>query len=44
MTNGPVMAEFAVYVDFFSYGKGIYKHVTGDFVGGHAVKVIGWGT
>ena len=26
-----------------SYKKGIYHHTTGDFLGGHAVKIIGWG-
>ena len=37
------MAEFAVYEDFFNYESGIYEYVSGDFVGGHSVKVIGWG-
>lgn len=23
---------------------GVYQHVTGDYLGGHAVRLIGWGT
>ena len=23
---------------------GVYKHVSGDFLGGHAIKILGWGT
>jgi len=26
-----------------SYGSGVYHHVTGQLLGGHAVKLIGWG-
>jgi len=43
-TNGPIVSAFTVYEDFYSYTSGIYKHVYGAVVGGHAVKVIGWGT
>jgi len=43
-TNGPVEAAFDVYEDFFSYTTGVYKHVSGDLAGGHAVKILGWGT
>lgn len=42
--NGPVEAAFMVYEDFLHYGGGIYKHGSGDFLGGHAIKCIGWGT
>ncbi|GMH20843.1 hypothetical protein Nepgr_022685 [Nepenthes gracilis] len=42
--NGPVEVAFTVYEDFAHYKKGVYKHVTGDMLGGHAVKLIGWGT
>ncbi|KAJ0980495.1 hypothetical protein J5N97_008750 [Dioscorea zingiberensis] len=42
--NGPVEVAFTVYEDFAHYKSGIYKHVTGDVMGGHAVKLIGWGT
>jgi cathepsin B len=26
-----------------NYKSGVYKHVTGSLLGGHAVKVVGWG-
>lgn len=34
---------FTVYGDFFNYKSGIYKHVSGNMAGGHAVKILGWG-
>jgi len=43
MTNGPVEASFSVYEDFETYLTGVYVHKTGAYLGGHAVKVIGWG-
>jgi len=42
-TNGPVETAFTVYADFYNYHSGIYHHVTGGVVGGHAVKIIGYG-
>ncbi|XP_038709044.1 cathepsin B-like protease 3 isoform X2 [Tripterygium wilfordii] len=42
--NGPVEVAFTVYEDFAHYKSGVYKHVTGGVLGGHAVKLIGWGT
>ncbi|XP_026434974.1 cathepsin B-like protease 2 [Papaver somniferum] len=42
--NGPVEVAFTVYEDFAHYKSGVYKHITGDVMGGHAVKLIGWGT
>jgi cathepsin B len=42
-THGPIQAGFKVYQDFFTYKKGVYRHLTGGFAGGHAVKVVGWG-
>ena len=41
--NGSVAAAFDVDEDFEDYSSGIYQHVTGDYLGGHAVKIIGWG-
>ncbi|KAJ2946091.1 hypothetical protein O0L34_g5012 [Tuta absoluta] len=41
--NGPVEAVFAVFEDFLSYKTGVYKHTRGDYVGNHAVKIMGWG-
>jgi len=43
-TNGPIVSAFTVYEDFYNYVSGVYKHVSGGEVGGHAVEVIGWGT
>ena len=41
-THGPIATCFSVYEDFYSYGSGVYHHVTGDFVGGHCVCVVGY--
>lgn len=44
MTYGPAEAGFTVYEDFLSYTGGVYYHVSGRSHGGHAVKIMGWGT
>jgi cathepsin B len=41
--NGPIEVAFTVYEDFKNYRSGVYKHVTGAKLGGHAVICIGWG-
>lgn len=41
--NGPVEAAFTVYEDLYSYKSGVYQHVHGKQVGGHAVKILGYG-
>ena len=41
-SKGPVSACFIVYQDFYSYSSGIYKHVTGNQVGGHCVTIVGY--
>jgi len=38
----PVSASFTVYSDFPAYVNGVYEHVYGDEVGGHAVLITGW--
>jgi len=43
MEGGPVETAFTVYSDFENYAGGIYKHVSGQMAGGHAVKFVGWG-
>jgi len=43
MTHGPVEAAFTVYGDFPSYKSGVYQHVSGGQLGGHAIKILGWG-
>jgi C1A family cysteine protease len=41
-TYGCITACFIVYQDFFSYGGGVYKHVSGGQAGGHCVSLIGF--
>jgi C1A family cysteine protease len=41
-TYGSVVACMFVFQDFYSYRSGIYRHVAGDFVSGHAVTLIGY--
>jgi len=42
-TNGSVEGAFTVYADFPTYKSGVYRHTTGKQLGGHAIKIIGWG-
>ncbi|KAH7966901.1 hypothetical protein HPB49_020389 [Dermacentor silvarum] len=42
--NGPVEALFTVYADFLSYKSGVYQRHSEESVGGHAIRIIGWGT
>jgi cathepsin B len=44
MSHGPVEATFWVYTDFLNYKGGVYIRQKGAaLLGGHAVKIIGWG-
>jgi cathepsin B len=43
INGGPIEAGFDVYEDFYNYSSGVYQHKTGANVGGHAIKIIGWG-
>lgn len=45
LDGGPLETGFQVYKDFMSYKSGIYKKTSPfwDYLGGHAVKIIGWG-
>lgn len=43
MRGGPMEVSYTVYEDFENYVSGIYHHVEGEKLGGHAVKVVGWG-
>jgi cathepsin B len=40
---GPIETGFLVYLDFMNYASGIYRKNSDYLLGGHAVKVIGWG-
>jgi cathepsin B len=44
MTHGPVEGAFTVFADFLNYKSGVYYYVSGDELGGHAIKILGWGT
>merc|ERR1712136_201409 len=39
--SGPFGSGFCS--DFANYDGGMYHHVSGSSVGGHAVKIVGWG-
>jgi C1A family cysteine protease len=41
-TRGAVSACFIVFQDFFSYGGGVYRHVSGAQAGGHCVSLVGF--
>jgi cathepsin B len=41
--NGPVEAAFTVFEDFPNYKSGVYQHVSGKPLGGHAIRILGWG-
>jgi len=43
MTYGTVTAAFTVYEDFPTYKSGVYRHASGKQLGGHAIKILGWG-
>mmetsp|Transcript_26199 Transcript_26199/g.45078 ORF Transcript_26199/g.45078 Transcript_26199/m.45078 type:complete len:340 (-) Transcript_26199:525-1544(-) len=42
--NGPVQAAMLVYADFPSYKTGVYQKTVEDTIGGHAIKIVGWGS
>ncbi|MCE5262066.1 MAG: hypothetical protein LLG97_00890 [Deltaproteobacteria bacterium] len=42
VSHGPVITGILIYQDFLSYKSGIYSHVTGTVVAGHAVVLVGY--
>lgn len=42
LQKGPVMGTMQVYEDFMYYTGGIYKYVTGELAGGHAITIVGY--
>ncbi|HEY8270368.1 MAG TPA: C1 family peptidase [Pseudobdellovibrionaceae bacterium] len=42
LQKGPLMTSLNVYADFMSYAGGVYKHVSGDYLGGHAISIVGY--
>jgi cathepsin B len=43
MEKGTLSVAFTVYEDFEAYTGGVYQHVSGKSLGGHAIKMVGWG-
>jgi len=43
MQYGSATAAFTVYADFPTYKSGVYRHSSGSQLGGHAIKLLGWG-
>lgn len=43
MKDGPVETAFTVYQDFENYVSGVYKKTSSTVLGGHAVRIVGWG-
>lgn len=44
MAHGPFEVGFSVYADFPLYKSGVYVQTSQDYLGGHAVKLVGWGS
>ncbi|MEO5667468.1 MAG: C1 family peptidase [Bdellovibrionota bacterium] len=42
LAKGPLMTTLNVYADFMTYSSGVYKHVTGEMLGGHAISIVGY--
>ena len=42
-SRGSIEAAFTVFEDFETYKEGVYQYVTGEYLGGHSIKIIGWG-
>lgn len=42
LQKGPLMTTLTVYEDFMAYGSGVYKHVAGKALGGHAISIVGY--
>jgi len=43
MNNGPLTTGMLMAEDFMHYKSGVYKYDHGELLGGHAVKIVGWG-
>lgn len=43
LAHGPFEVSFDVYEDFVSYKGGVYVRTSSQYLGGHAVRVVGWG-
>ena len=43
MLNGPLTSSIKVFSDILYYKNGIYQQTKGEFLGFHAIEIIGWG-
>eukprot|EP01034_Spumella_vulgaris_P024132 gene24132-30442_t len=43
MEHGSLTVSFLVFEDFETYSSGIYQRKSDVMIGGHAVKLVGWG-
>lgn len=41
--NGPIVVSLEFWEDMISYGGGIYENQVGMLIGGHSMRVVGWG-
>ena len=42
-TGGSIAAAIDVYQDFYTYKTGVYAKTSTSYLGGHAVRLIGYG-
>jgi len=42
LLDGPLVTTMIVYEDLLYYKSGVYRHVTGERLGGHAVTLVGY--
>ena len=40
--HGPLVTTLRVYEDFYDYTEGVYSYVSGGYLGGHAVLLVGY--
>lgn len=40
--ENPISAAFDIYEDFMYYTGGVYEYVSGEYLGGHAIIIVGW--
>ena len=38
-----ILGHLSFKLFFVVWNLGVYQHVTGNYIGGHAVKILGWG-
>merc|ERR1712060_807279 len=43
LSKAPGETGFSVFSDFENYAGGIYKKTSNRMLGGHAVRIVGWG-